>query len=61
MRAVRCLNGIELPDLTPEGKREGKRKALLVKVDASTQEFLDEFEQTLGRSEVSAGGRCSPL
>lgn len=55
MRTIRCLNGIELPDMSPEGKAQGKPpKALVVKVDEKTREFLDEFEQTLGRSEVSS-------
>ena len=54
MRAIRCLNGLELPDITPEGKAAGKPpKALVVKVDEKTREFLDEFEATLGRSDVS--------
>jgi hypothetical protein len=54
MRTIRCLNGLELPDISPEGKAAGKPpKALVVKVDEKTREFLDEFEQTLGRSEVS--------
>jgi hypothetical protein len=40
--------------MSPEGKAQGKPpKALVVKVDEKTREFLDEFEQTLGRSEVS--------
>jgi RNA-binding protein 25 len=54
MRTIRCLNGLELPDISPEGKAAGKPpKALVVKVDEKTREFLDEFEQTLGRSDVS--------
>lgn len=52
MRCIRCLNGIELPDMTPEG-RSRPPKPLVVKVDDKTREFLEEFEQTLGRSEVS--------
>ncbi|WVF70986.1 hypothetical protein IAT40_005782 [Kwoniella sp. CBS 6097] len=52
LRCIRCLNGVELPDMTPEGKREGKpAKKLVVKADQKTQEFLEEFESTLGRSE----------
>lgn len=51
MRCIRCLNGVELPDMTPEGRREGKKKALVVKADDKTREFLEEFESTLGRSE----------
>ncbi|ORX35471.1 hypothetical protein BD324DRAFT_632974 [Kockovaella imperatae] len=51
MRAIRCLNGVELPDMTPEGRRDSKRKPLVVKVDEKTREFLEEFESTLGRSE----------
>ena len=53
MRTIRCLNGVELPDMTPEGRSEGKRKALVVKVDAKTQAFLEEFDATLGRTPVS--------
>ena len=54
MRAIRCLNGLELPDISPEGKAAGKPpKPLVVKVDEKTREFLDEFEATLGRSDVS--------
>lgn len=53
MRCIRCLNGVELPDMTPEGRRDGNKKALLVKVDDKTREFLEEFESTVGRSEVS--------
>lgn len=53
LRCIRCLNGVELPDISPEGRREGKRKPLIVKADQKTAEFLKEFEDTLGRSEVS--------
>jgi len=54
MRAIRCLNGLELPDISPEGKAAGKPpKPLVVKVDEKTREFLDEFESALGRSDVS--------
>ena len=53
MRSIRCLNGVELPEMTPEGQRDGKRKPLVVKVDDKTREFLEEFESTLGRSSVS--------
>jgi hypothetical protein len=45
MRVIRCLNGVELPDGTGH-------KALVVKVDDKTKGFLDEFEQTVGRTEV---------
>ncbi|WRT65978.1 uncharacterized protein IL334_002929 [Kwoniella shivajii] len=51
LRCIRCLNGVELPDLSPEGRRDGKKKALVVKADQKTQEFLEEFESTLGRSD----------
>ncbi|ORY21007.1 hypothetical protein BCR39DRAFT_554400 [Naematelia encephala] len=52
MRCIRCLNGVELPDMTVDERSRGKTtKALVVKVDEKTREFLDEFEQTLGRSE----------
>ncbi|WWD18199.1 hypothetical protein CI109_102649 [Kwoniella shandongensis] len=52
LRAIRCLNGVELPDLSPEGRGQGKpAKKLVVKADQKTQEFLEEFEQTLGRSD----------
>lgn len=55
MRCIRCLNGVELPDQTPEGMSQRKPpKPLLVKVDDKTRAFLEEFEQTLGRSDVSA-------
>jgi RNA-binding protein 25 len=54
MRCIRCLNGVELPDMTPEGRRDRKpAKPLVVKADEKTREFLDEFEATLGRSDVS--------
>lgn len=54
MRCIRCLNGVELPDLTPEGKRDRKpAKPLVAKVDEKTKGFLDEFEQTVGRTDVS--------
>jgi hypothetical protein len=53
MRCIRCLNGVELPDMTPEGRREGKKRALVVKVDEKTRQFLEEFESTVGRSDVS--------
>lgn len=54
MRCIRCLNGVELPDLTPEGMAAKKpAKALVAKVDDKTKAFLDEFEQTLGRTDVS--------
>ncbi|WWC68325.1 uncharacterized protein I206_102250 [Kwoniella pini CBS 10737] len=52
LRCIRCLNGVELPDLTPEGRRDNKKKALVVKADQKTQEFLEEFESTLGRSDT---------
>ncbi|KAK8865624.1 hypothetical protein IAR55_000768 [Kwoniella newhampshirensis] len=52
LRAIRCLNGVELPDLSPEGRSQGKpSKKLVVKADQKTQEFLEEFESTLGRSD----------
>ncbi|OCF75290.1 hypothetical protein I204_04143 [Kwoniella mangroviensis CBS 8886] len=51
LRCIRCLNGVELPDLSPEGRRDCKKKALVVKADQKTQEFLEEFESTLGRSD----------
>jgi hypothetical protein len=47
------LNGVELPDVSPEGRRGGNAKALVVKADQKTAAFLQEFEETLGRSEVS--------
>nr|XP_018265023.1 uncharacterized protein I303_03205 [Kwoniella dejecticola CBS 10117]OBR87181.1 hypothetical protein I303_03205 [Kwoniella dejecticola CBS 10117] len=52
LRCIRCLNGVELPDLSPEGRRENKKKTLVVKADQKTQEFLEEFESTLGRSDT---------
>ncbi|KAK1927911.1 hypothetical protein DB88DRAFT_56444 [Papiliotrema laurentii] len=60
MRCIRCLNGVELPDMTPEGRREGKKRALVVKVDEKTRQFLEEFESTVGRSddEESADASC---
>ncbi|KAK4687335.1 RNA-binding protein 25, partial [Tremellales sp. Uapishka_1] len=52
LRVIRCLNGVELPDLTPEGRRDRKpAKPLIVKADQKTTEFLQEFEDTLGRSD----------
>lgn len=55
MRCLRCLNGVELPDLTPEGRAQRKpAKSLVVKVDEKTEQFLNEFEQALGRSDVSS-------
>lgn len=54
LRCIRCLNGVELPDLTPEGLHEGRpSKALVVKADQKTAAFLQEFEETLGRTDVS--------
>jgi RNA-binding protein 25 len=51
MRCIRCLNGVELPDMTAPG--QGKpAKPLVVKVDDKTRAFLEDFEQALGRSEV---------
>ena len=53
MRCIRCMNGVELPDLTQEGMRDGKpAKPLVAKVDDKTKAFLDEFEATLGRTDV---------
>lgn len=53
MRCLRCLDGVELPDTSPEGRAAGKPpKALKVNVDAKTKAFLDEFEETVGRTEV---------
>lgn len=55
LRCIRCLNGVELPDMTPEGRRDRKpTKKLIVKADEKTQAFLEEFESTLGRSDVSS-------
>ncbi|XAO23547.1 hypothetical protein I312_102326 [Cryptococcus bacillisporus CA1280] len=52
LRCIRCLNGVELPDMTPEGRRDRKpAKKLIVKADEKTQAFLEEFESTLGRSD----------
>ena len=40
--------------MSPEGMINPKAaKSLVVKVDDKTREFLEEFEQTLGRSDVS--------
>ena len=53
MRCIRCLNGVELPDMSSDGARDRKPpKPLVVKVDDKTREFLEEFEQALGRSDV---------
>lgn len=54
MRCIRCLNGVELPDTSPEGiKAKKPPKPLVVKVDDKTKAFLEEFEETVGRTEVS--------
>lgn len=40
--------------MSPEGRRDRKpAKPLVVKADQKTTEFLEEFESTLGRSDVS--------
>lgn len=58
MRSIRCLNGVELPDISPEGQRDRKPpKPLVVKVDDKTKDFLDEFEATIGRTEVGHNTR----
>jgi hypothetical protein len=45
---------VELPDLSPEGRNNrNPPKALVVKADQKTAAFLQEFEETLGRSAVS--------
>lgn len=31
LRCLKCLNGTELPDMTPAGRREGVTKALVVR------------------------------
>lgn len=54
LRCIRCLHGIELPDMSNEGRRNNTTKSLVVKADQKTAEFLKEFEDTLGRSEVSS-------
>ena len=59
MRCLRCLNGIELPDMTPEGRRSGAKKALVVKVDEKTRQFLEDFESNLGRSDDDEEGDSS--
>ncbi|BEI87165.1 hypothetical protein CcaverHIS002_0705110 [Cutaneotrichosporon cavernicola] len=51
LRCIRCLHGVELPDMTSEGRRNNTTKPLVVKADQKTAEFLKEFEDTLGRSE----------
>ncbi|KAL1405199.1 hypothetical protein Q8F55_008824 [Vanrija albida] len=52
LRCIRCLNGVELPDQTVSGPSEQRpRKALTVKADQKTAEFLQGFEETLGRSD----------
>lgn len=59
LRCIRCLNGVELPDLSPIGLRERKpAKPLVVKADQTTTAFLQEFEDTIGRSEVSSNSGC---
>ncbi len=46
---LRCLNGVELPDLTPEGRAQRKpAKPLVVKVDDKTKQFLDELSRRSG-------------
>lgn len=45
LRCLKCLNGTELPDITPQGRSSGATKKLIVKADDKTREFLDEFEQ----------------
>ncbi|WVN85529.1 uncharacterized protein L203_100676 [Cryptococcus depauperatus CBS 7841] len=52
LRAIRCLNGVELPDMSPAGRSEKKpAKKLIIKAEEKTQAFLQEFESTLGRSD----------
>ncbi|ODO12075.1 hypothetical protein I350_00860 [Cryptococcus amylolentus CBS 6273] len=52
LRAIRCLNGVELPDITPQGKADGApKKKLVVKADEKTTDFLNDFEAALGRSD----------
>ncbi|KAL7423581.1 hypothetical protein Q5752_001161 [Cryptotrichosporon argae] len=50
LRCIRCLNGVELPDLTPGSRNPPK--ALLVKADEKTSQFLKEFEDTVGRTDT---------
>lgn len=45
LRCLKCLNGTELPDMTPKGRSERAVKALVVKADDKTRAFLDEFEE----------------
>jgi RNA-binding protein 25 len=53
LRAMRCLNGVELPDLTPRGRAEGLTKKLIINPDQKTKEFLEEFHKSVPRTEVS--------
>ncbi|WVQ71288.1 hypothetical protein IAR50_000814 [Cryptococcus sp. DSM 104548] len=62
LRAIRCLNGVELPDVTPEGKATGaSSKKLIVKADEKTTEFLNEFEATLGRTEMQSDEQADAI
>ncbi|KAJ9125126.1 hypothetical protein QFC22_000080 [Naganishia vaughanmartiniae] len=45
LRCLKCLHGVELPDITPQGRQQGTKKKLVVKADEKTRAFLDEFEQ----------------
>ncbi|KAJ9108756.1 hypothetical protein QFC21_000076 [Naganishia friedmannii] len=45
LRCLKCLQGVELPDITPQGRQQGTKKQLVVKADEKTRAFLDEFEQ----------------
>lgn len=51
LRCLKCVNGVELPDITPEGRRQGIKKTLTVKADEKTRSFLAEYEKSSMRME----------
>lgn len=54
LRALAVLNGRELPAYDPKGKDSNpKPKKLNVKADEKTRKFLDQYEQTLIKTDVS--------
>lgn len=51
LRCLKCVNGVELPDISPEGRRQGIKKTLTVKADEKTRSFLAEYEKSSMRME----------
>lgn len=41
LRCLKCLHGVELPDITPQGRQQGTKKKLVVRIVSLLSLALD--------------------